>query len=419
MRVTEATEAARGAEIIGRCREIAACTDVAGEITRTFLSPAMHRVHALLSDWMERAGMAVEIDAVGNLRGLYPGIAHDAPRLIIGSHVDTVPNAGAFDGVLGVVLGIALVEGLLGRRLPFAIEMVAFSEEEGVRFNKPFLGSMALIGTLNDEMLRLTDVDGVSVVEAIRGFGLDPAGMSEAAISSKAFGYLEIHIEQGPVLESVDRQLGVVSAIAGQTRGRVEFTGMANHAGTTPMHLRHDALAATAEWIVAVEKIASTGDGLVATVGKIGAEPGAANVIPGRVAVTLDVRHADDAVRMAALEEILLAGHRAGERRGVEFAWAQTLEQKAVPMDRGFTDLLETAARNRSTEPVRMVSGAGHDAMIVAAKVPSCMLFVRSPGGLSHHPDEAVRAEDVSAAIATGMEFLRLLGERYVTGHEA
>jgi len=221
------------------------------------------------------------------------------------------------------------------------------------------------------------------------------------------------------VLESVGRSLGVVDAIVGQTRGRVEFTGKASHAGTTPMGLRHDALAAAAAWIVAVEKIASTRDGLVATVGKIAAMPGASNVIPGSVAATLDVRHADDAVRAAAVKEILLEGQRAGERRGVAFSWTQTLDQKAVPMDRGLAELLETAARRASAEPMRMVSGAGHDAMIVAKKVPSCMLFLRSPGGLSHHPDEAVLAGDVDTAIATGMEFLRLLGERYGVNHEA
>jgi allantoate deiminase len=413
MRVTEATEAARGEEIIGRCRQIAACTDVAGEITRTFLSPAMHGVHALLSDWMRQAGMAVEIDAAGNLRGVYPGSRADAGRLIIGSHLDTIPNGGAFDGVLGVVLGIALVEGLQGRRLPFAIEVVGFSEEEGVRFSQPFLGSRALTGTLDGETLKIEDTQGVSISEAIRGFGLDPAQMPAALVSASAFGYLEMHIEQGPLLESVDRPLGVVDAIVGQTRGRIGFKGMANHAGTTPMQLRHDALATAAEWIVAVERIGSEREGLVATVGKISAMPGASNVISGRVAASLDVRHANDAVRATVLEEILLEGQRASDRRGVEFTWTQTLDQKAVPMNRVLTELLVDAARRASAEPLRMVSGAGHDATIVAAKLPSCILFVRSPGGLSHHPNESVLVEDVDAAIATGMAFLRLLSERY------
>ncbi len=341
------------------------------------------------------------------------GLPRSSPRLLIGSHLDTVPNAGAFDGVLGVVLGVALVEELHGKRLPFAIEVIGFSEEEGVRFSKPFLGSMALTGTLSGDVLALQDAHGVSVGDAIRGFGLDPAAMAEARVSPLAFAYLEMHIEQGPVLESAHRPLGVVEAIVGQSRLLTSFTGKANHAGTTPMHLRHDALAAAAEWIVSVERVAyAAEDGLVATVGSIHAMPGASNVIAGDVAATLDVRHADDAVRGAALERIMLEAQRAADKRGVEFAWRQTMSQPAVPMDTGLTELLETAVRCADVQPMRMMSGAGHDAMIVAARLPSCMLFLRSPGGLSHHPDESVLAEDVEAALVVGLEFLRLLGER-------
>jgi allantoate deiminase len=412
MRVTEVTNTERGESIIGRCREIAAWTDVPGEITRTFLSPSMRGVHALLRGWMEQAGMSVEVDAAGNLRGLYPGLAADAPRLIVGSHLDTIPNAGAFDGVLGVVLGIALVEELRRRPLPFAIEVVGFSEEEGVRFSKPFLGSMALTGTLDANTLKLRDVHGVSLSESIRSFGLDPASMPAATASPLAFAYLEMHIEQGPVLESAARPLGVVEAIVGQSRLIASFTGKANHAGTTPMRLRHDALAAAAEWIVAVERIASARDGLVATVGNISALPGAVNVIAGDVATTLDLRHADDAVRIAALDKILLEAQQSADRRGVDFAWRQTMDQDAVPMDGALTDLLEAAVRAADVQPVRMVSGAGHDAMIVAARLPSCMLFLRSPGGLSHHPAESVLAKDVAAALNAGMGFLKLLEQR-------
>jgi allantoate deiminase len=413
MRVTEVTNTGRGERIIARCREIAACTDVVGEITRPFLSPATHDVHALLRGWMEHAGMMVRVDAVGNLRGLYEGLAPDAPRLMIGSHLDTIPNAGAFDGILGVVLGVALVEELRGRQLPFAIEVIGFSEEEGVRFSRPFLGSLALTGMLDTNLLRLQDKHGVSIDEAIRGFGLDPAAMAEAQVSPLAFAYLEMHIEQGPVLATDGHALGVVEAIVGQSRLLTSFTGKANHAGTTPMHLRHDALAAAAEWIVGVERVAGAQEiGLVATVGSIHVMPGASNVIAGDVAATLDVRHANDAVRSAALERILLEAQRAADKRGVEFAWRQTTDQPAVPMDKDLTDLLETAVRCAEAQTMRVMSGAGHDAMIVAARVPSCMLFVRSPGGLSHHPDESVLAEDVEAALITGMEFLKLLSER-------
>ena len=409
MRVTESIRTERGASIIGRCREIAAWTDVPGEITRTFLSPSMRGVHSLLRGWMEDAGMTVAVDAAGNLRGLYAGAGSDAPRLIIGSHLDTIPNAGAFDGVLGVVLGIALVEELRGDRLPFAIEIVGFSEEEGVRFSKPFLGSMAFTGTLDANMLKMKDVHGVSLGDSIRSFGLDPAAIPAAMVSPLAFAYLEMHIEQGPVLETASRPLGVVETIVGQSRLFASFTGKANHAGTTPMHLRHDALAAAAEWIVAVERVASARDGLVATVGNISALPGAGNVIAGDVAATLDLRHADNAVRSVALNKILLEGQQAADRRGVAFAWRETMDQDAVPMDSALANLLDAAVRAAGIQPVRMVSGAGHDAMIVAAHLPGCMLFLRSPGGLSHHPAESVLAKDVTAALAAGTQFLRLL----------
>ncbi len=415
MRVTEVASIARGESIISRCREIAEWTDVPGEITRTFLSPSVRGVHALLHDWMVQAGITVRVDAAGNLRGLFAGATVDAPVLIVGSHLDTVPNAGAFDGVLGVVLGIALVEELAGQPLPFAIEVVGFSEEEGVRFSKPFLGSMALTGTLDSDTLKLRDVHGMSLSDSIRNFGLDPAAMAAATILPGTFAYLEMHIEQGPLLESLGRPLGVVDAIVGQSRLFASFTGKANHAGTTPMRLRHDALAAAAEWIVAVERIASARDGLVATVGNIDVLPGAGNVIAGDVAATLDLRHAEDQVRYAALDKILLEAQQAADRRGVEFGWRQTMDQDAVPMDSGLANLLETAVRGAGVEPVRMMSGAGHDAMILAEKVPSCMMFLRSPGGLSHHPAEAVLAKDVAAALEAGMEFLSLLSDRHTS----
>ncbi len=259
----------RALRVIARCREIAACTEVSGETTRLFLTPPMHTVHVLLRSWMETAGMTVHVDAIGNMRGLFPSVAPGSPRLLIGSHLDTVPNAGAFDGILGVILGVAIVEELQGQHLPFAIEVIGFSEEEGVRFSKPFLGSLALLGKLDEDTLTRTDQNGISLRRAIEAYGLDPAQLPAAALSDDAFAYIEFHIEQGPVLESEDAPLGIVEALVGQTRMELIFTGQANHAGTTPMHLRHDAMAAAAEWIVAVEDYASSNSGLVATVGKV------------------------------------------------------------------------------------------------------------------------------------------------------
>jgi allantoate deiminase len=348
---------------------------------------------------MEAAGMQVRVDAAGNLRGVYPAATEPARRLLIGSHVDTVPNAGAFDGPLGVMLGIALVESLGGQRLPYSIEVVAFSEEEGVRFDVPFIGSRALVGTLDGELL-------ARVAPAIREFGLDPAQVPEAVVDDLVFGYLEFHIEQGPVLDSLKLPLGVVTSIVGQSRLVVTFRGQGNHAGTTPMHLRRDALAAAARWISVVERHARATPGLVATVGSMHVHPGASNCIPGEVQATLDVRHADDAVRCASAEVLVNAAIRMGERRGIPVEWELRADQAAVACDPCLTAALSRAVAG----PVHLMpSGAGHDAMIMASRVPAAMLFLRSPGGISHDPDEAVRVEDVEAALATGLRFLREL----------
>jgi allantoate deiminase len=378
----------------------------------------MHRVHALLGGWMQAAGMQVRVDAAGNMRGVLPAAEPDAPRLLIGSHLDTVANAGAFDGVLGVVLGVALVEEIVAetrataeKGMPFAIEVIGFSEEEGVRFAKPFLGSLALVGELGASALALTDRNGASVADVIRQFGLDPADLPTAVLDPSAFGYLEFHIEQGPVLENEGLALGVVDAVAGQTRMQFTFTGHANHAGTTPMGpLRHDALAAAAEWIVEVERYAAATPGLVATVGKVEVPSAAGNVIAGECAATLDVRHAQDSVRSAAVHHYFDCAKKAGAARGVAVANATSLDHAAVPMDPALTSLLADASARVTGRPARVItSGAGHDAMIVARRVPAAMLFVRSPGGISHHPDEAVLPADVEAALAAGVEFLRIL----------
>jgi allantoate deiminase len=399
----------RALRVIARCREIATCTEVPGEITRLFLTSPMHAVHTMMRGWMEAAGMAVHVDAIGNLRGLWPGLTPKSPRLLIGSHLDTVPNAGAFDGILGVVLGIVVVEELRGQHLPFAIEVIGFSEEEGVRFSKPFLGSLALVGKLDAEALALTDLNGINIKQAIEAYGLDPAQLPSVVLSDEAFAYLEFHIEQGPVLESEDASLGIVEALVGQTRMQLVFTGQANHAGTTPMHLRRDAMAAAADWIVRVEDYANSHEGLVATVGKVETSPGAGNVIAGRVTASLDIRHVDDSVRKAAVVTIMQLAEAAATKRGVQVIAHTQLEQPAVPLSQQLTAMLHNAAAQAGFPSRRMISGAGHDAMILAPVIPSAMLFLRSPGGLSHHPDENVLPQDVEAALATAMEFLAQL----------
>ena len=377
-------------------------TDVAGETTRTFLSPAMRRANAVAAGWMEEAGLSVRVDAAGNLRGRR---GNGAARLLMGSHLDTVLNAGAFDGPLGVVLAIEAVEAV--GELPFGVEVIAFSEEEGVRFGTPFLGSRALVGTLDARALALRDAQGVSVAEAIRSFGLEVDELPEARVAEGAFAYLEVHLEQGPVLDAEERAVAAVSAIAGQTRLRVRFEGQANHAGTTPMRMRRDALAAAAEWIGRVEAYALGDPGVVATVGALAVEPGLGNVVAGVVTAALDVRHAEDGVRVAAVERLLERAKETGQRRGISVSWEVLLEQAAVAMDAGLTELLVGCASVCGLDASPMASGAGHDAMVMARQVPAAMLFVRTPGGVSHHPNEAVRVEDVESALQTTMEFLR------------
>ena len=397
--------------VIRRCAELARITDEPGHITRTFLSPATREAHACLRRWMEELGMAVRLDSAGNLRGIRAGAQPGAPILYLGSHIDTVPHAGAFDGVLGVVLALALVEALDGRRLQFAVEVVAFSEEEGVRFGVPFIGSRALAGTVDADLLDRRDASGKTVTDAIREFGLDPERLPEAA-GDGALGYLEFHIEQGPVLEALHLPLGVVESIVGQSRFEVLFEGQANHAGTTPAQHRRDALAGAAEWIGRVEREACATADLRATVGSLDVQPGASNVIAGCVRATLDVRHASDDIRRQAVASMLDAAAQIGERRGLAVRWEPRLNQPATPMHRSLLAALDRAVSREGFPVHRMTSGAGHDAMVMAQKCPSAMLFLRSPGGISHHPDETVVLGDVAAALSVGMAFLEELEAR-------
>ncbi len=389
------------------CEELSHYTETPGSIQRTFLSEPTHEVHRHLGAWMGRLGMSVWVDAIVNLRGVYAGAG--AKRLIIGSHLDTVPNGGAYDGVIGVVIGIALIELLGGERLAHTIEIIGFSEEEGVRFGVPFLGSRAMAGTFDRALLDRLDRAGVSVADAIRSFGLDPARIENAELDADTAAYLEIHIEQGPVLEKACLALGAVEAIAGQTRAGVTFLGKSNHAGTTPMAFRRDALCAAAEWILAVEREARRTPGLVATVGKIEASPGVANVISGEVLATIDVRHSVDQPRERAFAAIVSSGYEIAHRRGLSFHHDVRLNQAAVPMNAELVALVVESIAATGEPPMLMASGAGHDAMILAARVPSAMIFVRSPGGISHHRDETVLLEDVQTALTAGSYFLRKL----------
>lgn len=392
-------------EVMARCRKLASFSEDANATRRTFLSPPMRDVHREITGWLQPFGVEVRVDAAGNLRAEYPADGA-VPRLLIGSHLDTVPNAGAYDGILGVVLAVALLKGLSGRRLPFAIEVVGFSEEEGVRFGTPFIGSRALVGRLDEDLLNAQDSHGVSVRKAITDFCLNPADIGQARLPDNAVGYLEFHIEQGPVLHNLGLPLAGVEAIAGQSRLEFIFVGRSNHAGTTPMNMRFDAVAGAAEWITAVEREAKAVSGLVATVGSVNATPGVANVIAGQTRLSLDVRHREDSVRTHAVENLIHHAEQIAQKRGLSVRWSARMSQPAVAMDSFLNGQIEEAIRRIDCEPHRMVSGAGHDAMIMAEKVPSAMVFLRTPGGISHDPAESVAVEDVEKAIRCGLQLL-------------
>jgi allantoate deiminase len=390
-------------EVMVRCRKLASFSEDSNGTRRTFLSPPMHDVHREITGWLEPLGVKVRVDAAGNLRALYPAVQTTAPRLLVGSHLDTVPNAGAYDGVLGVVLAVALLQALAGRKLPYAIEIIGFSDEEGVRFGVPFIGSCALVGRLDDGLLGMLDARGVSVRKAIEQFGLTPAELENAAVPDDVFGYVEFHIEQGPVLEQLGLPLAVVDAIAGQSRMEFIFVGRANHAGTTPMDLRLDALAGAAEWITVVEQVARAVPGLVATVGSVQARPGAANVIAGEARLSLDVRHAEDNVRLRAVQDLAHRAEQIAQRRKLSVRSKTLMNQPAVAMDPVLTRQVEEAIRKAGCKPHRMVSGAGHDAMVLAEKVRAAMVFLRTPSGISHDPAESVAIDDVAKAIECGL----------------
>ena len=407
------TSTTHAATIIARCRELARITDVPGETTRLFLSPATRDAHTLITWWIRQTGLESRTDDVGNIRATRRSTHADAPTLVLFSHIDTVPNAGAFDGPLGVLLGLAAIEQLGATPLPFNIELIAFSEEEGTRFGFPFLSSLAVTGQLSPEQLARTDTNGISVADAISGFtnaagaALDPVRIpTTCPLPPNTFAAVEVHIEQGPILEKEDAPLAVVETIVGQSRLELTFEGQANHAGTTPMPLRRDALAAAAQWVVEVERYATNYTQLVATVGRISSLPGAGNIVPGTVVTSLDVRHPKDESRHAAVAHLLTKAEAAGALRGVRVHAVLQSEQRAVPMNRDLTLKLHQAAERAGFDAKSLFSGAGHDAMILASAVPTTMLFVRSPGGLSHHPDETVREQDVEAALATILNLL-------------
>ena len=398
------------ATVMQRCDVLAACTEEPGSITRPFASDAMRRAHQYVREWMREAGMAVTRDNIGNLRARYEGTGKGT--LLLGSHLDSVRNAGRYDGPLGVMVAIAAVKRMhdAGRRLPFGLEVLAFADEEGLRFGSTYLGSRAVAGRLDGADLRRTDAGGVTMADAIRAFGGDPEKLGDDRWrGDRPLGYIEVHIEQGPVLEARGLPVGVVPAIAGQSRFEIAFTGEAGHAGTVPMDSRRDALTAAAEIVLAVEAAGATQEGLVATVGRLDVEPGAANVIPGKVFFTLDVRHPDDTVRRAACESLIARTRETARRRKLAVEVRATSERASVKCSPRLTALLKQAVAGRTLE---VPSGAGHDGVYMSEITDVAMLFVRCKGGISHNPAESVTTADVGVALDVLGRFLELLARQ-------
>lgn len=389
---------------LSRCQRLSEISEMSDGILRQYLSKEHQQCNLMVSGWMANAGMITWQDSVGNQWGRISSTNPNAKRLIIGSHLDTVPNAGAYDGILGVMLALEVAALVTENELdlPFHLDVVGFCDEEGTRFATTLIGSKALAGQFHSDWLGLTDINGISMEQAMVDFGLNPNDYQLSALKSEEMiAYWETHIEQGPVLESLNQALGVVTAIAGAKRAVISFIGHSGHAGTTPMHLRKDSLVAAAELIVAIEQLAmGCTNGEVATVGQIEAKPGATNVIAGYTAISLDIRaqNAQDLERL--LSKIQQQAGVITERRGLTAKWQWTHQAEAVDCDDAIQALFKSSCSMNGEGSPFLPSGAGHDAMAIATVCPIGMLFIRSPKGISHHPDEAVIDNDVTKAIS-------------------
>jgi allantoate deiminase len=390
-----------GDEIVGRINRLAAISETPDNLTRIFLTPEHRAAADLIMSWMVEAGMRAHLDAIGNVCGRYEGERPGLPCLMLGSHYDTVRDAGRWDGPLGLVTAISCVADLhkRGRRFPFAIEVTGFADEEGVRFASTLLGSRAVAGTFNERVLASKDDAGISMREALVQFGLDPDHIGAAArIRSELLAYIELHIEQGPVLEARNLAVGVVSAIAGATRLAAKLTGMAGHAGTVPMALRRDALAGAAECISKIEELCLTDEGgLIGTVGYIHATPGATNVIPGEVHFTIDLRAPTDTHRKRAVTDIVRQIEVIARRRRLALQVDVTHENRTVPCAPWLKAQVADAVAAEGYPVFELPSGAGHDGMAMVDIADVAMVFVRCRGGISHHPDEHVEMADADA----------------------
>ena len=387
-----------GGEIVERIAELGTISQTKEHLARLFLTPEHRAAAELILGWMREAGMRAHLDAIGNVCGRYEGERPGLPCLMLGSHYDTVRDAGKWDGPLGLITAISCVASLnrRGRRMPFAIEVVGFADEEGVRFASTLLGSRAIAGTFDQSVLDTRDREGVTMRQAIKDFGLDPDHIGAAARTRhELLAYLELHIEQGPVLEEHNLPLGVVTAIAGATRLSARLTGMAGHAGTVPMALRRDALTGAAECTLAIEEFCRTDHGgLVGTVGYIHAAPGATNVIPGQVSFTMDIRAPTDQHRKRAVTDIVRRLEAIAKRRKLALQLSVTHENRTVPCAPWLRAQVADAIAKEGLGAFELASGAGHDGMAMVDIADVGMIFVRCRGGVSHHPDEHVESAD-------------------------
>jgi allantoate deiminase len=394
--------------LMARLDEFAQFTDEPGRLTRLYLSPSYRHACERLAEWMRAIGLEPEIDPAGNVHARYEGCKPGAPALMVGSHIDTVRDAGRYDGNLGALAALAVVEQLAenGERLDHAIDVVAFGDEEGVRFPTAMTGSRALAGLVPAAALGKRDADGITLGEALTKFGGDPERLTAMRARGIA-AFVELHIEQGPVLEAEGLALGTVVAINGATRLAATVQGLAGHAGAVPMALRQDALAAASEMILAIEARARKEPDLVATVGRIDAEPGAVNVIPGLVRFSVDIRSPRDEWRRRAVSDIATALQAIADRREVDLVLAPTHEAKAYVCDPRIIAGFDAALVALGQKPFHLPSGAGHDTMVMGQICPAGMLFVRCKGGVSHNPAESITAEDCELALAALTRFVR------------
>lgn len=400
-----------GAQAFARLKALDAYSDHPDHLERLYLSPAHRKAADAVAAMMREAGCdSVSIDALGTVVGRYEAKEPGRPALLIGSHIDTVKDAGSYDGMLGVIAGIGVVEALheAGERLDFAVEVLAFGDEENVRFPSNLSSSRAIAGSFDFSTLDGRDENGISLRDALIQFGGNPDGI--AALTRKKediIGYVEMHIEQGPVLDQENRPVGIVTAISGASRRRVIVTGEAGHAGTVPMGLRKDSLMAAAEMALAIEKLGAAAENGVATIGQMQVEPGAVNVIPGRVRFTVDARAPKDIVRESLLTDIESTLRAIAARRKVLVEIHPFYDAPAAPASPAIMQGLAAAMEARQMETRYLPSGAGHDAMVMGALCPMGMMFVRCKDGISHNPAESMTEEDAGLAIAILLDFVR------------